>query len=90
MHGCNPSNGSGVLADTAAQSNGAIGRAEDRAVRRMLGGPDMGQRFNWKAVANEKEYPYIVELVIAGDKLDVGSRRRKSVRIEGSQAQRML
>jgi hypothetical protein len=35
-----------------------------------------GQRFNWKAVANEKEYPYTVELVVAGDKLDVESSRR--------------
>ena len=42
----------------------------------MLGGRNMGQRFNWKAVANEKEYPYIVELVIAGGKLDVESSRR--------------
>jgi hypothetical protein len=42
----------------------------------MLGGRDMGQRFNWKAVANEKEYPYTVELVVAGDKLDVESSRR--------------
>ena len=31
---------------------------------------------NGKAVANENEYPYIVELVVDGDKLDVEFSRR--------------
>ena len=31
---------------------------------------------NWKATANESKYPYIVELVVDGDKLDVEFSRR--------------
>jgi len=36
----------------------------------------MRQGFNRKAVANEKQNPYILELVVAGDKLDVELSRR--------------
>jgi hypothetical protein len=36
----------------------------------------MRQPLSGKAVANEKEYPYIVELVVADDKLDVELSRR--------------
>ena len=36
----------------------------------------MRQGFNRKAVANEKKNPYIIELVVAGDKLDVELSRR--------------
>jgi hypothetical protein len=36
----------------------------------------MHQSFNWKAVTNESEYPYIVELVVVGDKMDVEFSRR--------------
>jgi hypothetical protein len=38
----------------------------------MRGGRDMPK----KATANEREYPYIVEFVVAGDKLDVELSRR--------------
>jgi hypothetical protein len=55
-----------------ALSNGAIGYAIDRATRRMRGGRDMPK----KAATNETEYPYIVEFVVAGDKLDVELSRR--------------
>jgi len=71
--GFNPSSGSGVPVDTAAQSNGAIGHAIDRATRRMRGGRDMPPG---KAAKNEREYPYVVEFVVAGDKLDVELSRR--------------
>jgi hypothetical protein len=37
----------------------------------VTGGRDMPQRLNWKAVANESKYPYIVELLVVDDKLDV-------------------
>jgi hypothetical protein len=30
----------------------------------------------WRPFSNEKKYPYIVELVVAGDKLDVEMSRR--------------
>src|SRR5262249_517254 len=30
----------------------------------------------WKAAKNEREYPYVVEFVVAGDKLDVELSRR--------------
>ena len=36
----------------------------------------MPQRLNWKAVANESKYPYIVELLVVDDKLDVEVSRR--------------
>jgi hypothetical protein len=36
----------------------------------------MRQPPSGKAVANESKYPYIVELVVAGDKLDVECSRR--------------
>ena len=38
----------------------------------MRSGRDMPK----KATANEREYPYIVEFVVAGDKLDVELSRR--------------
>ena len=42
----------------------------------VTGGRDMPQRLNWKAVANESKYPYIVELLVVDDKLDVEVSRR--------------
>jgi hypothetical protein len=51
-------------------------RKEADCVVSVAGGCDMPQRLNWKAVANESKYPYIVELLVFDDKLDVEVSRR--------------
>jgi hypothetical protein len=42
----------------------------------VTGGRDMRQQLSGKAVTNEKKYPYIVELFVADEKLDVELSRR--------------
>ena len=48
----------------------------DRGYLRHCGRDMVRQPPSGKAVANESKYPYIVELVVAGDKLDVELSRR--------------